>query len=141
MEGELRFNLLGKIIYINENLFNDCTCLREFYDVNRGEYIVDVSPVIFERILQYYKTRDLSIPANIQLEYFKEILKKFCIDTSVLDRDPRYERWIPRRKSFRVNHILFEYADCRSQVENQGFCFSLLVQLVNWLKLSITCAR
>lgn len=129
MEGELRFNLLGKIIYIKENLLNDWACLKEFYDVNRGEYIVDISPGIFESILQYYKTRDLSIPANIQMEYFKEILKKFRIDTSVLDRDLRCERRIPWRKSFRIIHILFEYADCRSRVENQGFFALFLVCL------------
>lgn len=110
MEREIRLNLLGKIIYIKENLVNDCS---HFYDIHRDEYIVDITPTIFERILRYYKTRDLTIPADVQLEYFKDILKKLRIDTSRLDRDVRYERWIPSRESFRIVHILFEYPDCK----------------------------
>ena len=127
MEGELKFNLLGRIVYVKENTCLDLRHFQNFYDANRGEYIVDIPPVIFERILQYYNTKNLTRPTNIQLEYFKEILEKFHIDSSTLDRDQRYERLVPRRKIARIIHILFEYADCKSKVEMRGLGFSSFV--------------
>ena len=114
-ENYLQFNILGKIYYVKQSLLEHHSAFDQFeqyYDQNRQEYIIDISPVIFENLLQYYKTQKLILPLNIQLNYFKETLEKFHIDTSSLDIDERFQRFVSRQTIFQLIHVLLEYPDC-----------------------------
>ena len=120
----LTFNILGKIYHIKQSLFQnnpdlfrgtlftEFDQLEQFYDRNRRQYVIDISPLMFENILQYYTTQKLFEPSNVHIDYFKETLNKFHIDTSSLDIDERYERLVSRQPAFQLIHVLLEYADC-----------------------------
>jgi hypothetical protein len=114
----LTFNILGKIYHVKQSLFENnsdvFTVFEQFYDKNRQEYIIDISPIIFEKILEYYKTEKLYQPSNIHINYFRETLEMFHIDTSSLDVDERFHRYVPRQTIFQLIHVLLEYPDCKS---------------------------
>ena len=115
---DLEFNILGRLYHVKRSLFeaaspSTLTRLERFYDRNRQQYVVNVSPVIFEKIVQYYTTQQLNMPNNVQIEYFREILRVFEINASALDIDRRYDRVVPRRASLRLLHVVLEYPDCR----------------------------
>ena len=122
-ERYLTFNILGKIFLVKQSLFKknpnlfygtlfaEADQLEQFYDSDRQQYIIDISPLLFESILQYYNTEELHEPTNIQLEYFIEVFEKFHIDTSSLELDERYERYVSRQPAFQLLHVLLEYAD------------------------------
>ena len=124
IEKYLTFNILGKIYNVKQSLFEkhsklfqetlfaESEKLDRFYDHNRQQYVIDISPLIFEKILQYYTTQELNEPSNVQINYFKETLDKFHIDTSSLDIDGRYERFVPRQKIFQLIHVILEYPEC-----------------------------
>ena len=123
-ERYLTFNILGKLFLVKKSLFEknpnlfygtlfaEPELLEQFYDSDRQQYIIDISPLIFESILQYYTTEELHEPTNIQLEYFIGVFEKFHIDTSSLELDERYERYVSRQPTFQLLHVLLEYADC-----------------------------
>ncbi len=111
-EKDLIFNILGKIYRVKESLFPNQSNLKQFYDPNREQYIIDTSPIIFENILQYFSTQKLVEPPSISNDYYREVLKKFQIDTSSFDIDERYYRYVPRQATLQFIHILFEYANC-----------------------------
>ena len=116
IEQYRKFNILGKIYRVKQNLFEntiDFDQFKGFYDENRGEYIIDISPMIFEKILEYYSTKKLFPPTNIHMGYFKETLEKFHIDTSSLDQVQYYQRIVPKQTILQIIYILFEYPDCR----------------------------
>lgn len=122
----LTFNILGKIYHIKKRLFQNQSDifrntlfykidqLKQFYDHNRQQYIIDISPLIFDNILEYYRTEKLPYPSNVQIDYYRETLKKFHIDTSSLNIDKRYERVVPRQPLLQLIHVLLEYTDCKS---------------------------
>ncbi|CAF4635825.1 unnamed protein product, partial [Rotaria sp. Silwood1] len=124
IEQYLTFNILGKIYYVkkslfqnNSDLFHDTLFtkfdqLEQFYNQKRQQYVINISPVIFENILEYYRTQKLFEPSNVHIDYFKETLNKFHIDTSSLDTDQRYKRFVPRQTNFQIIHVLLEYPDC-----------------------------
>lgn len=121
----LTFNILGKIYYVKENLFQknpnlfygtvftDRELLQKYYQGDRQQYVIDISPTVFECILQYYTTEKLLEPTNIHLDYFKEICHQFRIDTSSLEMNQRYERYVPRQSSVQLIHVILEYPDCK----------------------------
>ncbi|CAF0816290.1 unnamed protein product [Rotaria sordida] len=141
-EQYLTFNILGKIYYVKKNLFHNRLFTKfdqfeQFYDQNRQQYIIDISPIIFEKILQYYRTQELFEPSNIHIDYFKETLEKFHIDTSSLDIDQRYERFVPRQTIFQIIHVLLEYPDsCRFSQILHYICS--MVVLLSCLLVSIS---
>lgn len=120
----LTFNILGKIYNVKESLFQknpnlfygtvfaDRELLEKYYQADRQQYVIDISPAVFECILQYYTTEKLLEPSNIHLDYFKEICHQFRIDTSSLELNGQYERYVPRQSSVQLIHVILEYPDC-----------------------------
>ena len=133
----LIFNILGRIYSIerrvfhtNPNLFHgtllaEADQLEQFYDRQRQQYVIDISPCIFESIVQYYRTEELIRPINVQRDYYEKILAQFQIDSSSLDIDKRYERVVPRQATLQLIHVVAEYADCRSTI-NGGHALNTL---------------
>ena len=64
LQQDVKFNILGKIYYVKESSIINLDELKQFYDENHREFILDISPLIFENILEYYSTKQLhrSIP-------------------------------------------------------------------------------
>ena len=124
----LVFNVLGRIYSIeqrvfhtNPNLFHgtlltEADQLEQFYDRRRQQYVIDISPCIFESIVQYYRTEELVRPIDVQIDYYRKVLARFRIDSSSLDIDKRYERVVPRQATLQLIHVVAEYADCKSEV-------------------------
>ncbi|CAF2835731.1 unnamed protein product [Rotaria sp. Silwood2] len=149
IEQYLTFNILGKLYYVKKTLFQNHSVLfhdtlftkfdqlEQFYDQNRQQYIINISPIIFEKILQYYRTQKLFEPSNIHIDYFKETLDKFHIDTSSLDIDQRCERFVSRQTVFQIIHVLLEYPDsCRFSQILHYICS--MVTLLSCLLVSIS---
>lgn len=121
----LTFNVLGKIYYVKASLFQknpnrfygtvftEQELLEKYYEPDRQQYVLDISPLVFEQILQYYTTEKLVEPTNIHLDYFKEICHQFRIDTSSLELNGRYERYVPRQSALQLIHVILEYPDCK----------------------------
>jgi hypothetical protein len=124
-EQYLTFNILGKIFSVNERLFQtnsslfygtlftDRNRLKQFYDEQRQQYVIDMSPLIFENILRFYASEELHAPTNVQIDFYRETLEKFHIDTSSFDVDERFDRYVSRQSTMQVIHVLLEYADCK----------------------------
>ncbi|UJR33148.1 hypothetical protein I4U23_020605 [Adineta vaga] len=113
-EKYITFNIFGKLYHVKQSLFDGTSFAEQFYDKNRQQYVIDISPLIFEKILEYYKTQKLDEPTNIHIDYFLEVLESFHIDTSLWNIDARFERSIPRQSTFQLLHVLLEYPDsCR----------------------------
>ncbi|CAF1011857.1 unnamed protein product [Rotaria sp. Silwood1] len=149
IEQYLTFNILGKIYYVkkslfqnNSDLFHDTLFtkfdqLEQFYNQKRQQYVINISPVIFENILEYYRTQKLFEPSNVHIDYFKETLNKFHIDTSSLDTDQRYKRFVPRQTNFQIIHVLLEYPDsCQFSQILHYMCS--MVALLSCLVVSIS---
>lgn len=136
-EQYLTFNILGKNYRVKKSLFDDKSHILDDplftkFDQNRQQYIIDISPLIFESILEYYKTQKLHQPSNIHIDYFKATLERFHIDTSSLDINQQHVRFVPKNPIFQIIHILLEYPDCNSNTE-----FFIRIIFHNFSSLSI----
>lgn len=112
-EQYVKFNILGKIYHVKQSLITNLDDLKQFFDRNRHEYILDISPLIFDHIIEYYSTKKLNLPTNISMNYYKDTLDKLRIDTSSLNIRQYHERIVPRGTNRQILHVLFEYPDCR----------------------------
>ena len=113
LQQDVKFNILGKIYYVKESSIINLDELKQFYDENHREFILDISPLIFENILEYYSTKQLHRSTNIDMNYYKDTLNKLRIDTSNLDSRQYHERILPQGTIRQILHVLLEYPDCR----------------------------